>query len=108
DAAAEGGDRSLALLVGAERGHDREPSAVFLSAAARRFRRRRRSRRAGTAARARGLLVVGLERRPRARPCRPNAVLAQALLRLLLGLELRLEVASAALLFVGLACFGGL
>src|SRR5262249_8508677 len=108
DAAAEGGDRSLALLVGAERGHDREPSAVFLSAAARRFRRRRRSRRTGTAARTRGLVVVGLERRSRARPCRRNAVLAEAFLRLLLGLELGLKVVFAALLFVGLACFGGL
>src|SRR5262249_13175494 len=54
DAAAEGGDRSLALLVGAERGHDREPSAVLLRAAARRFRRRRRSRRARTAGRVPG------------------------------------------------------
>src|SRR5262249_16839449 len=82
-AAAEGGDGSVALLVGAGRGHDREPSAVFLSAAARRFRRRRRSRRTGTAARTRGLVVVGLERRSRARPCRRNAVLAEAFLRLL-------------------------
>src|SRR5262245_60560264 len=107
DAAAEGGDRSLALLVGAERGHDREPSAVFLSTAARRFRRRRRSRRAGTAACARGFVLVGLERRPRAGPCR-DAVLAEAFLRLLLGLDLGFEVVFAALLFVDLACFGGL
>src|SRR5215471_817041 len=60
------------------------------------------------AARARGLVVVGLERRPRAGPRRRNAVLAEAFLRLLLGLELGLEVVFTALLFVGLACFGGL
>src|SRR5262249_12540060 len=108
DAAAEGRDRALALLVGAERGHDREPSAVFLPAAAGGFRRRRRPRRAGTAACARGLVVVGLERRPRAGPCRRDAVLAEALLGLLLGLELGLEVVFAALLFVDLARLGGL
>src|SRR5215471_13825772 len=108
DAAAEGRDRALALLVGAQRGHDREPSAVFLRAAARRFRRRCRPRRAGTAACARGLVLVGLERRPRAGPCRRNAVLAEAFLRLLLGLELGLEVVFAALLFVGFARLGGL
>src|SRR5215831_1338566 len=82
DAAAEGRDRALALLVGAQRGHDREPSAVFLRAAARRFRRRCRPRRAGTAACARGLVLVGL--------------------------ELGLEVVFAALLFVGFARLGGL
>src|SRR5262249_11246031 len=107
DAAAEGGDRSLALLVGAERGHDREPSAVLLRAAARRFRRRR-PRRAGTAAAARRLVLVRLVRRPRAGPCRRDAVLAEAFLRLLLGLELGFEVMFAALLFVGLARLGGL
>src|SRR5215831_6616786 len=63
---------------------------------------------AGPAACARGLVVVGLERRARAGPCRRNAVLAEALLCLLLGLDLGLEVVFAALLFVGLACFGGL
>src|SRR5215831_17726256 len=108
DAAAEGRDRALALLVGAQRGHDREPSAVFLRAAARRFRRRRRPRRAGTAACARRLVLVGLERRPRAGPSRRNAVLAETFLRLLLGLELGLEVVFAALLFVGFARLGGL
>src|SRR5262252_5031142 len=108
DAAAEGRDRALALLVGAQRGHDREPSAVFLRAAARRFRRRCRPRRAGTAACARGLVLVGLERRPRAGPCRRNAVLAETFLGLLLGFDLGLEVVFAALLFVGFARLGGL
>src|SRR6516165_9460309 len=59
DAATEGRDRALALLVGAQRGHDREPSAIFLRAAARWFRRRCRPRRAGTAACARRLVLVG-------------------------------------------------
>src|SRR5262249_9004126 len=108
DAAAEGGDGSLALVVGVERVRVRRPSAFFLPAATRRFRRRRRSRRAGTAACARGLILVGLERRPRSGPCRRDAVLAEALLRLLLGLDLGFEVVFATLLFVGLACFGGL
>src|SRR5262249_59391340 len=46
--------------------------------------------------------------RPRAGPCRRDAVLAEAFLRLLLGLELGFEVMFAALLFVGLARLGGL
>src|SRR5262249_12566094 len=96
------------LLVGAERGHEREPSAAFLPAPARWFRRRCRTRRAGTAACAWRLVLVGLERRPRARPCRRRALLAAALLGLLLGLELGLEVVFAALLFIGLARLGGL
>src|SRR6516162_2786048 len=67
-----------------------------------------RPRRAGTAACARGLVLVGLERRPRAGPCRRNAVLAETFLGLLLGLDLGLEVVFAALLFVGFARLGGL
>src|SRR5262249_57822929 len=107
-APADGRDRALALLVGAERGHDLEPSAIFLRAPARRFRRRCRPRRAGTAACAWRLVLVGLEGRPRAQPCRRRAVLAEALLGLLLRLHLGLEVVFAALLFVGLARLGGL
>src|SRR5262249_12104042 len=108
DAAAEAGARAPAAPVGAQRGPDRERPAVFLRAAGRGFRRGCRPRRAGTAACARGLVLVGLERRPRAGPCRRNAVLAETFLGLLLGLDLGLEVVFAALLFVGFARLGGL
>src|SRR5207245_9571149 len=67
DAAAKRCDRALALLVGAERGHDREPSAILLRAGAGRLRSRRRPCGAAAAARARRLVLVGLERGASAR-----------------------------------------
>ncbi len=107
-AAAKSRYRALALFVGAERGHHGEPAAILLRSAARRPRRRRGSRCARTAACARNILLVGLERGARARPCNRDGVLAEAFLRFLLGLEFGLEVVLAAPLFIGLARFGGL
>ena len=109
-AAAECCDRSLTLFVGTERRHQCEPSATFLRTATRRFRRRCRSRRsARTAANARSLFLVGLERRPRGGggPCGRRGVLAETLLRLLLGLELGFELVLATLLLIGLTGLGG-
>src|SRR5215831_813855 len=102
-AAAKRRDRSLALFVGAERGYDRQTAAAFLPAAARRLRRWCRSRRAGSAAGARDIILVGLERGPCARPRRQHGVLAETLLRLLFGLELGFKVVFAAPLLIGLA-----
>src|SRR5262249_20604438 len=82
------------------------PRAGFGAGAGRAAPGPRRVRR--TSACARGLVLVGLERRPRAGPCRCNAVLAETFLGLLLGFDLGLEVVFAALLFVGFARLGGL
>src|SRR4029079_15063983 len=110
-AAAECRDRPLTLLVGAERRHQCKPSATFLRAAPSRFRRRCRSRRsARTAANARSLFLVGLEGGTHGGggPCSRRRVLAEPLLRLLLGLELGFEVVFATLLFIGLTGLGGI
>jgi hypothetical protein len=109
-AAAECCDRSLTLFVGTERRHQCEPSATFLRTATRRFRRRCRSRRSTrTAANARSLFLVGLERRPRGGggPRGRRRVLTETLLRLLLGLELGFELVLATLLLIGLSGLGG-
>src|SRR5262249_46024025 len=81
---------------------------ALLDAAACGFGRRGRARGTATAAaRARGLILIGLERRPRGRRSR-RGILAEALLRFLLGLDLGLEVVLAALVLVGLARLRGL
>src|SRR5215468_2941684 len=98
---------TLALFVRAERSDHRESAAIFLPGAARRLWCRRRSRRARTAPRAWDVVVVGLQRRPRAGPCRHYGLLAETFLRFLLGLDLGFEVVLATPLFVGLARFGG-
>ena len=64
--AAKRGDRPFALLIGAERGHQREPSAVLLGAPrAGLGAGAGRAAPAGAAAGARGFFFIGFERRPR-------------------------------------------
>src|SRR5262245_24718081 len=111
-AAAERGDRALALLIGAERSDEREASARLLGLGARRLGRGCRPDRARSASDSpRRLFVIGFEHRPQpgnGRYLRLGFFLAKALLGLLFSLALGLFLVLAAILLVALARFGGL
>ena len=106
DAAAEGGDRTFALLVGGKGGDDGEPSAAFFRGSAGRLGGGRRTRRRAAAADApRRFLLVGFERRARARLRCRRGIGAEALLGDLVGLAFGFFVVLAALFLVAFARF---
>jgi hypothetical protein len=108
-AAAERCDRTLADLVGGQRGDKREAATLFRNATARRFRSRSRNAgRAHAAARRPAIIIVGL-RRNHARALRTRGFfLAEALLGDFVSLALGLLIVPAALFLGALARLGGL
>ena len=116
-AAAERRDRTLAHLVGAERGDEGQAAALLRRAGARRLGRRGGTRRgaAGAAAGRAAIVVVGFGRerardRRRGRRSWPCGLFlaAEALLGDLVGLALGLFVVAAAIFLGALARLGGL
>src|SRR5262249_51645536 len=111
-AATERCDRAFTHVILAQRSDDGKSPAPLLRARTSRLRGGRRSRRAGAAAGARGLVVVGFghrlgaQRRRRA-GLRFGLVLAEPLLGFLLGLAFGLFVVTPALFLLALARFGG-
>ena len=91
DPAPERGDRAFAHFIGAERRDQRQSAAFLLRAGARGLGRGRRPCATGAAPGARRLLLVRLQCGASERPRLARCFLAEALFRLLLGLELGLS-----------------